>query len=341
MKDDPHETAERLSLVAKDPRTEELLTAMNERLADAVLPAPQPSASDRRLPLIYVVGIPRSGTTILAQLLCRHLPLGYIDNLSARFWRRPSVGIALSKSILGPWGSREIALESRHGVTSGAQGPHEFGYFWRFWLRLDAATTHHLSNEQQQRLDHAGLTRALEAEILQSVGGPTLLRNPICGFHGNLLTELHPNSLFVWIRRSPLETARSILRCRMERFGSYAAWWSLKPSTWPFDGVKDPAEEVTLQVLECCRELEQELPKSAATLHLDYEALCEDPWAALQLVRDRVECIGYPMRIVGEVPKRLRVPSSADRLRATAPLPDELERCLVGCFEEHVSKGDG
>ena len=315
--------------MTKDPATEELLARLNDRLADAELPGPEPDPAGRELPLVYVVGVPRSGNTVLAQLLCRHLPLGYIDNLSARFWRRPSVGITLSRAVVGPWGSREIELESRYGVTSGAPGPHEFGYFWRHWLRLDQARTHHLSHDEQEALDHGGLKRALELEILQSAGTPVLLRNPICGFHARLLSKLHPLSLFVWIRRSPIDVARSILRCRMELYGSYTAWWSLKPSTWPFSDVDGAAAEVARQVLDCQRELAEELSDGANTLQVEYEALLQDPPAVLELVRDQLESMGAPLQIRGDVPKQLRGADRADRREAAHVLPDPLEQRLV------------
>ena len=40
-------------------------------------------------PIIFVMGLPRSGTTPLVQLLVQKFKLGYVTNLVARFWESP------------------------------------------------------------------------------------------------------------------------------------------------------------------------------------------------------------------------------------------------------------
>jgi hypothetical protein len=260
---------------------------------------------------------------VLAQLIARHLPLGYIDGVAARFWRRPSIGIALSRALLGPVGSREIALVSKHGTPEGITGPHEFGYFWRHWLRLDLASTHHLSAGEESALDTQGLRRALEGEILSSFRRPVTFRNAICGLNASLLSRLHPASLFVWIRRDPIECARSILRCRMERFGTYDAWWSLKPSTWPFGGEQDPAVQVACQVTDCRREIDQQLSTPGVhAVAINYTDLCEDPGRVLEEIRDQLAAHGDPLPLLGALPKTLR-PGGVGHL------PESFERALV------------
>ena len=323
MKRDPHEPAKRLVDVAKDEDTEDLLLCVNEVLAQAKLPGPTPAPDAARRAILYTVGVPRSGTTVLAQLVARHLPLGYIDGVVARFWRRPSVGIALSRALLGPIGHREIALVSKHGTPTQAAGPHEFGYFWRHWLHLDKAATHHLSAAEQAAVDTQGLRHALEGEIVSAFQGPVSFRNAVCGLNAGLLSRVHEASLFVWIRRDPLECARSILHCRLERFGSYDAWWSLKPSSWPFGGERNPAIQVAHQVADCRRELDAELRAPGVhVLTVDYRELCQDPGSVLERIRDGLAAQGERLPLLGEVPKAL-APGGTGRL------PEPLEHILA------------
>lgn len=323
MRQDPHETAPRLAELAKDEPAEDLLFCVNELLAGATLPAPPPDPHAASRPILYTVGVPRSGTTVLAQLVARHLPVGYIDGVAARFWRRPSVGVALSVAVLGPIGARQVALSSRHGVSAGVTGPHEFGYFWRHWLCLDESPTHHLSPEHQARIDVPGLRRALEHELLASFRAPVAFRNSICGFHAGLLSQVHPATLFVHIRRDPLECARSILACRKERYGSYEAWWSLKPSTWPFGGQSDPVAQVAHQVIDGRRELELEL--AAPPVHaivIEYADLCRTPRESLERIRSGLAALGAELPLLGDLPTTLQT-GGGHRL------PDALERRLA------------
>lgn len=282
---------------------EAFLARFNALLASA----PEDDDADpvvRSAPIVYIVGAPRSGTTLLSQLASKYLDIGYINNLVARFWLRPRVGIELSRICLGDGARASIALRSAYGTTADIAGPHEFGYFWRHWLPLDAAPTHHLSDEMLAGVDGAGLRRALEVEILGGFGGAAVFKNVICGFHGRFLTGIHPASLFVHISRDPIATAGSILRARHERYGSLDAWWSLKPAA--MDQVLrpgHPAEEVARQVHHCRREMDLELSSPGVRrLNMTYERLCADPERELGRVIDAVaELGGRVARVGGEI----------------------------------------
>lgn len=276
---DPHEHGERLECFRKDVAQETFFDAMNAALARAPLPRRPCSVDIEQLPILYIVGVPRSGTTLLSQILSRYLPVGYINNLTARFWLRPSVGIRLSNALLGPEARKLIKFDSSFGVTSGIAGPHEFGYFWRHWLQLDAAPSHHLSARELAHADRQGLKRALETEILSEFGGPVVFKNVICGFHAAFLASIHPASLFVHIRRDRYTTAASILRSRLARYGSYGNWWSLKPSTFgALAAIPDPVDQVAGQVTDCAREIESELSRPGVrSLAVEFDHVWQRP----------------------------------------------------------------
>jgi LPS sulfotransferase NodH len=317
MRSDPHEHEARTPEYAKDERVEALLEAANVALEHADLPRPS-DVDPAALPLVYVVGAPRSGTTLLYQLLARHLAVGYITNLAARFWLRPSVGIALSRAVLGAAPGEQLPLRSAFGTTEGPAGPHEFGYFWRRWLRLDESPTHHLDEAAQGRVDVQGLRSALRWELLAPSGTAVVLKNVVCGFHARLLTRVHPRSLFLHVVRDTGAVARSILASRRERYGAYDAWWSLKPSTYPFDG-DNPAAEVVRQAMDCRREIADELAAPGVTaLTIDYGDVCAEPKRALRAVQEAVRGLGREVALVGRPPARLDVSQGPQ-------LPEELE----------------
>lgn len=288
---DPHDAGDRLEWARKDEVSERFLAALNRELGEAQLPVASSPLTPAELPLIYIVGVPRSGTTLLHQLAARHLAVGYIDNLTARFWNRPSVGIVLGRSVgLGP-----IALRSRHGVSEGASGPHEFGYFWRRWLDLDSSPTHHLDEPAQSRVDRSGLRAALRDELLAWHGRPVVLKNLVCGFHARLLSDVHPRSVFVQVTRDRAEVARSIIRSRIDRYGDHRTWWSLKPSTYPFDE-PNAAREVVRQVDDCLAELRRELSQPGVTaIEVAYDEVCAQPERALDAIREAVAQTGYAL----------------------------------------------
>jgi hypothetical protein len=247
----------------------------------------------------------------------------------ARFWACPSVGIHLSRAVLGPNAREGIVFHSTHGVSEGACGPHEFGYFWRRWLPLDGAPTHHLSEQALESVNRDGLRQALERDILASFGTGVVFKNVICGFHAGFLTALHPVSLFVHITRDPFETAASILESRKERYGSYETWWSLKPSTHPFGtAAGDAAAEVVRQVLDCRDEMQRELARPGVQgITVAYEDLCADAGGVLKAICRRLEAMGCPVQPLGaEFPT-----FTATR---TPRLPETLTARLRACVQE-------
>lgn len=322
---DPQEPSQRIGRYSKNDSDEAFFAALNHALANVPFPIKSPSPhAVESLPIIYIVGAPRSGTTLLSQVLSRYLPVGYIDNLIARFWERPSVGIRLSQSLLGDSKRESIVFDSQHGVTTGIAGPHEFGYFWRKWLALDTSATHKLSNAEAAVIDRAGLRKVLLDEILGPFGKPVVFKNVICGFQAEILTHVHPASLFIWIRRNQEEVVRSILKCRMERYGRYDAWWSLKPATFPeIASFASPAEQVMRQVADCTYEFERELAKpSVHSLQVDYAELVNNPGAILKKVCAAVQRLGYDISPLSTDLSAFRSPG---KIRLTDSLEAELE----------------
>ena len=326
MEYDPHEPGKRTLKYLKITDDEDFFCKLNTVLQSADLLNSEKDIDASNLPIIYIVGAPRSGTTLLSQIISRYLPVGYINNLIARFWLRPAVGIRLSEVLIGENGRNEITFQSSFGTTRKIQEPHEFGYFWRQWFNLDQAPTHKLSTTFVNSLDREGLKAALEKEILMSFQRPVVFKNVICGFQASYLTAIHSRSLFIHISRDPLTTAASILKSRKERFGSYDVWWSLKPSSWPFlQHDRDPSTEVALQVYECRREIDEELLKpNVHGLHVTYEELCERPLFVLSQICQALEKMGYPMKPIEQIipefyaSSKLQVPEEMfDKLRLT------------------------
>lgn len=292
MNQDPHDHLIRTTKYRKTPETESALIAINNYLSAYIsLPAPDVQS---KYPLIFIVGVPRSGTTLLSQLLSKYFHVGYINNIVARFWANPVVGIYLSNSILGPDARTDIDLRSEHGTTLQPCGPHEFGYYWRYWLNLDNSTTHHLTKDHLSQLDTVGLYQSL-LSITSVFRAPVVFKNIICGFQARFIQSIYPDSIFIYIQRDVSSVQKSILRCRTERYGSPSAWWSLKPSTYDsICKINTPSEQVLMQILDSRSEFEDEL-KGTHSIVVDYEALCKCPSTELARIHSFVNTLGFPL----------------------------------------------
>lgn len=302
MKTDVHEHAARLAAYEKNAYDESFFLALNQALENADLPPDSEVVDSEKIPLIYVVGTPRSGTTLLSQLIARCLPVGYANNLTARFWLRPSAGLRLSNLFFNESMRANLGVKSVYGVTPNWFEPHEFGYFWRYWLLLDQSSTHRLSQGHLARIDQAGLRKTLQTEILAHSKKPFSIKNVVCGLNASFLTRMHPQSLFVNIDRDPFSSAASILNARKERYGDYGIWWSLKPSTYPqIAACTDPAEQVVQQVMDCRREFGEELAlPGVRSVCISYQELVEDPGHSLNNIALSISDMGFPMDVIRE-----------------------------------------
>ncbi len=288
-------------------------------------PLPAPEAED--LPLYYIVGLPRSGTTLCSQLISSFWDIGYINNLIARFWLRPGVGITLSQNLLGPT-PPAFLLESREGRTEGPAGPHEFAFFWEHWFGFDKTRTHNLTPAELARVDKTGFRQALH-EILSAFRKPVVFKNMFIIFLAGYLKELHPRSFFFLIERPFEDVCRSMLHARERVHGSQGTWFALRPAAWPFEA-QNPCEEVVLQ----CLYIEQELKASLAPLrdscvHLLYRDLCENPYETLEQARQAAE------QALGHAPawRSTDLPSLA--YRPAKPLAPLQEKQLFEALEKH------
>ena len=104
-----------------------------ENLNNCLL-APFGSPRSRENPRLsaQIVGLPRSGTTVLYQLMAHTRCVGYPSNLMALFWKTPTVGATIQKHLAQH--RPTLSITSVAGRTREPMDPHEFGYFWRSML---------------------------------------------------------------------------------------------------------------------------------------------------------------------------------------------------------------
>lgn len=242
-------------------------------------------------PAVFIVGVPRSGTTLLHQLLVNRLQVGYIDNLIARFWGCPHVGIKLSKELIPEHDRISLQYTSDLGRTPGLAGPHEFGYFWNYWFGFNEEEPHKLSEQRRTGVDIDGLGRTL-ADMQLMFGLPLAFKNLTCGLQAELLWQAYPKALFVYVERDPIEVGRSILAARKRFHGSYQAWWSIKPAGWP-ENVPDrgPASEVAWQVMETARQTMESL-SCVNFIKVNYNGLLADPESVIMRIAYSIRAAG-------------------------------------------------
>ncbi len=309
---------------AKDDGDERFLRALNEDLHKRELALYRDV--DVEHPFVFVLGLPRSGTTLTSQLLAYCLDAGYIDNVAARFWLAPVHGIRLARLIAG--GERgETTFRSDHARTPGLADIHEFGYFWRHWLRKHTFDDVVKAREREDEIDWVGLRRTL-ANVQHELGKPLVAKNVLASYHLAKVRDVLGPVVWVYVERDPLDVCISILEARRSYYSDPRRWWSYVPPEYPLLAGLDEWEQIAGQVHYLARFYERTFREAGddAVVRVDYEGLCADPGAVLAAVARRsADVYGYPLAV------RVPPPASFPFRRHDGRNPDKrrFERLLA------------
>lgn len=174
-------------------------------------------------PPVFIIGVPRSGSTLLYKTLADRFEFAFINNLSANFYRTLYMGSLLSKS-LGI--SMPQGYSIHYGALEGLGAPNECGAFWYRWFPrgLDIYTPKGvLSSDQHEEIRREILS------VSALFGAPMIFKNLFNSLRIGALVECFPEAIFIYCKRDPLQNALSLLRGRIERQGDKQAWWTLPP----------------------------------------------------------------------------------------------------------------
>lgn len=225
-------------------------------------------------PVIFIVGCPRTGTTLLSQLLAMTTAFGYVSNFMARFWLAPQVGARLAR----PFGLDRLTtsnLASTGGRTNGHAEPHEFGYFWDRWFAYRGSSQ--VAEHDLAAIDRNAFRRSI-ASLEAGVGRPVFFKNQNkTSFQIRFLAETLPTAKFIFVRRDPRFQVQSVLRMREKLNGDPARWWSTRPPEVDSLLNLSPTEQVVAQTRLITAFIEAalgDLPDSR-WLELWYENLCD------------------------------------------------------------------
>lgn len=168
---------------------------------------------------IFLIGLHRSGTTMLQDLLCLHPQLGYINNSMPTF-RRAFCAAEHWRKLLGMNFRGERRLGDSVEIT--ADSPNEGVAFWREWLKEDHYDlTYRRRTLADYSADEIQHIRNSIKRILWCYGGRAtrfFCKNPSLIPHLELLAELFPDAKFVHIVRDARTCANSMVKLyRMEQ----------------------------------------------------------------------------------------------------------------------------
>lgn len=258
-----------------------------------------------------VVGAPRSGTTLTAQVLAQTNRFCFPTNVLNRFAYAPRIGCLVQQMLFNPEfdhrgefeniNSQSIELESMLGKTQGALSISEFFHFWRRFI--PSYEPGYLSKQQREQVKIEKL-QAEVASIQDVFDRPFLCKGKMLQYNMAWFVEQMPELLFVYVKRDPIQTMQSIVMAREKYFGRRDTWWAVKPKEYQWLKYLSPLEQVAGQVFFTELNIEKQLQQLPTRNYvvLEYEKLCEQPVSVINQILSSAD-----LPKVEDVSKRLSV----------------------------------
>ena len=246
------------------------------------------SEDDRRLefPPIFIIGPPRSGSTLLMQVLIDAFEFGYFSNMHCAIFGAPSVA---ERFFYSREKRKKSSFDSEYGVTDGRFAPSECGEYWyRFFPRKPMYAPMQAVTSKDMRRFRMSLTRFVEA-----CGRPVLFKNLLVALRLEPVIKYVPEALYIVTRRDVVSNAVSLLAARQSIYGSYDPWWSMEPPG--IDRLKSlpAAQQVVEQIREIQGLIESDFDRAAVDrkriLTVKYEDFCKDVNSTLQEVESLLQ----------------------------------------------------
>jgi hypothetical protein len=254
-----------------------------------------------KYPIIFILGNPRSGSTLLLQWLASLGCFGYPTNIISRFFKAPYIGAKIQKvlaefdfkgEIFDP--SYEKKFYSDLGKTKGPLAPHEFWYFWRRFFQYNEIQK--LDDSELKQVDTDLLLSELAA-LESEFDKPLVFKGMMFNWNVEFLNAIFDDVLFINLKRNYLYNMDDIFYARKNFFGNTDKWYSFKPPEYNILKNKNPEAQVAGQVVYTDRYIREQfykIPKEKY-LNIEYEELCTNPGKVYNLILEKFSSQGYKL----------------------------------------------
>ena len=220
---------------------------------------------------IMVVGLPRSGTTLVYELLVQAFEVGFLTRLFSYTYGLPNFSTRLvARKIRDPL----ARFDSTYGKIPGHFAPAENAVFWERWFAEREELGHHIPS----RCISDRAKREAEA-IIASMSAiarrPFVFKNVYMTLSVPAFLQLLPRAKVIIVQRNLESVVASLYKGRK----THATWWSIRPPFTADVYSRNTFEQTVFQCVRSQQILERTIASMAPSqcLTVDYESICEAP----------------------------------------------------------------
>jgi hypothetical protein len=248
---------------------------------------------------IFVIGAPRSGSTLITQVITDAFDIGYLSNHHCKFFGTP----VLADKLFHPLSAKKPSdYTSEYGNTKRLYAPAECGEFWyRFFRRVPPYVT--INDVRDNKMN---CFRNTVSALTKTQDKPILFKNLFATLRIRPINKYIPEALFIIIKRDEVANGHSILQSRMKVHGDYSIWWSVPPPNVKTLQILPPEKQVIEQIRQLYALIEKDIEEgemdTGRFLTMKYEAFCSDVHGQLERIDKFLQMHGMKIKRLFNVP---------------------------------------
>lgn len=239
---------------------------------------------------IFIIGVPRTGSTIFYQIITNKFEVAYIDNLAHVFSRNLYFSLIISKFFYSRKPHNNFVSKKGSTLKGGLHAPSECGLLWNWYFDKSGSQFKDKLNEKE--VIHYFRNRIIA--IMQLFDTPFVIKNLFNSVRLNFILKTFPNAKIINVKRNPYDTVKSILNARTDEAISSKEMWSVMPENKIeiLSNSVDEKELVVKQVYYLEKEIKTmlELFSIKNVLEIQYESLINNMDEEINKTAEFIKC---------------------------------------------------
>ncbi len=286
--------------------------------------------SDKSLqyPPVFVIGPPRSGTTLLYQLLTQKYYFSYFSEYAASYNTIPFLASYFTKKNFD---SENNSFESNFGRPHGLFSPSEAGEIWNRWFPTEYREGFNYVDENHLSSGERKVIYQLIRHIEKLVRAPFINKNVKHGVRIRAMNAIFPDALFIEVYRNPFDNAASIWEMRQKLSDDHEKWVSVMPKEIDKILEKDIYRQIAAQIFSLQKNIKEDMEHigNDRLMRVSYEELCRNPVDELESVELFLRKRGCTIKRKSKNIQKFEVRSKFDSL------PDVVKENLKRAIKEY------
>lgn len=251
----------------------------------------------------FIVGAPRTGSTLLMQLITQSIPTSFFNNLTTSSCQKLGFPLPYTTAIIGKWFGHltsNLNFTSQEGVIQGRLRPTEGTDIWTFFFgtRRSAVEPDEISKEKKNAIYNAvALTE-------RAYNLPFINKHINLCLRIRIINEIFPTARFIKINRNLVDVAQSLYKIRLGKFGN--GYFGPRPKECMDREHADLIDQVCEQIYYIEKNIlfERRAVGESKFLDINYEDICKKPHQQVRLISEFINGDSKMVDIPKSIPEK-------------------------------------